>query len=228
MLFGGAVMFPKATFIGKKIPKQRFYDNVTLNASVKKKFVDQIDKIVFANKFSNDTLNIPKTHDVEEVFVFDISLKDNAYVDMIEGLLGVIDQSVPYPILYQFKLRDFVLYKIAYKKRSKNDPNKSIIDVYLTKRVSVDELDSFSKVFDGIFNALNMDILYENLIRLFLSEQRDSIELSIEVEKNNKYMTNELMRLNKLMAKEKQADRQYEIHKKILEMRNELSKSGGQ
>lgn len=221
-------MFPKATFIGKKIPKQRFYDNVTLNASVKKKFVDQIDKIVFANKFSNDTLNIPKTHDVEEVFVFDISLKDNAYVDKIEGLLGVIDQSVPYPILYQFKLRDFVLYKIAYKKRSKNDPNKSIIDVYLTKRVSVDELDSFSKVFDGIFNALNMDILYENLIRLFLSEQRDSIELSIEVEKNNKYMTNELMRLNKLMAKEKQADRQYEIHKKILEMRNELSKSGGQ
>ena len=226
MLFGGAVMFPESTLVGKKIPKQRFYDNVTLSASVKKKFIDQIDKIVFANKFSNDTLNIAKTDNIEEIFVFDISLKDNAYIDKIEGVLGVIDQSVPYPILYQFKLRDLFLYKIAYKKRNQNDLNKSVVDVYFTKKIHIDELDSFSKELDGIFNALDMEILYENLIKLFLHEQNGSFEESIEAEKNNIFMKNELIRLNRLIKKEKQADKQYEIHKKILEIKKELNKTG--
>jgi hypothetical protein len=221
-------MFPESTIIGRKIPKKSFYENVQLSTSIKKKFVEQIDRIVFANKFSKDTLNIPKTADVEEVFMFDISLKDNAYLERIEGVLGVIDQSVPYPILYQFKLRESVIYKIAYKKRNKNDPNKSVVDVYLTKKIPVDELDTFSKKLDGIFNALDMEILYENLIKLFLLEQKGSLEESIEEEKKQIYALSEIGRLEKLMIREKQPDRQYEIHKKILGMKEELSKSGEQ
>lgn len=215
-------MFPECTIIGKKLSKKSFYENVQLSTSIKKKFVEQIDRIVFANKFSKDTLNIPKTADVEEVFVFDISLKDNAYLDKIESVLGVIDQSVPYPILYQFKLRASVVYKIAYKKRNKNDPNKSVVDVYLTKKIPVDELDSFIKELDGIFNALNMEILYENLIKLFLHEQKGSLEESVEEEKKQMYALSEIGRLEKLMIREKQPDRQYEIHNEISKLKKEL------
>lgn len=215
-------MFPDSTIIGRKIPKKSFYENVSLSTSIKKKFVEQIERIVFVNKFSKDTLNIPKTVDVEEVFVFDISLKDNAYIERIEGVLGVIDQSVPYPILYQFTLKDFVVYKIAYKKRNKNDPNKSVVDVYLTKKIPVGELDSFSKELDGIFNALDMNILYENLIKLFLHEQKGSLEESVEEEKNQMYVLSEIDRLEKLMIREKQADRQFEIHNIIKKLRRKL------
>lgn len=215
-------MFPESTIIGRKIPKKSFYENVQLSTSIKKKFVEQIDKIVFVNKFSKDTLNIPKTADVEEVFVFDISLKDNAYLDKIEGVLGVIDQSVPYPILYQFKLRDFVLFKIAYKKRNKNNPNKSIVDVYLSKKIPIEELVSFSKKLDGIFNALNMEVLYENLIKLFLHEQKSSLDESVEEEKNQMYLFGEISRLEKLMIREKQPDRQYKLHDEISKLKKEL------
>jgi len=221
-------MFPESTIIGRKIPKKSFYENVQLSTSIKKRFVEQIDKIVFANKFSKDTLNITKTADVEEVFVFDIILKDNAYIDKIEGVLGVIDQSVPYPILYQFNLREFVVYKIAYKRRNKNDANKSIVDVYLTKKIPINELDSFSKELDRIFNALDMEILYENLIKLFLHEQKGSLEESVEEEKKQMYILSEIGRFKKLMLREKQPDRQYDIHKKILELKEELSESGEQ
>ena len=221
MLFGGAIMFPKTTLVGKKIPKQRFYENIELSTSVKKKFVKQIDKIVFVNKFSNDTLNIPKTDDVEEIFVFDVNLKDKKYIDKIESVLAVIDQSIPYPILYQFKFREFAVYKVAYKKRKQNDANKSVVDVYLTKKISNDEIDSFSKEFDTIFNALNMEILYENLIQLFLHEKKSSVEESVKEEKNQMYLKNEIIRLEKLMLREKQADKQYELHCKISKLSKE-------
>jgi len=221
MLFGGAIMFPKTTLVGKKIPKQRFYENIELSTSVKKKFVKQIDKIVFVNKFSNDTLNIPKTDDVEEIFVFDVNLKDKKYIDKIESVLAVIDQSIPYPILYQFKFREFAVYKVAYKKRNQNDANKSVVDVYLTKKISNDEIDSFSKEFDTIFNALNMEILYENLIQLFLHEKKSSVEESVKEEKNQMYLKNEIIRLEKLMLREKQADKQYELYCKISKLSKE-------
>ncbi|MBW6519017.1 MAG: DUF4391 domain-containing protein, partial [ANME-2 cluster archaeon] len=44
-------MFPESTIIGRKIPKISFYENVVLSSSIKKKFVEQIDKVVFTNKF---------------------------------------------------------------------------------------------------------------------------------------------------------------------------------
>ncbi len=34
---------PKKTFVGKKIPKQRFYDNVDLKPSLQKRFVKDIE-----------------------------------------------------------------------------------------------------------------------------------------------------------------------------------------
>lgn len=222
MLLGGSVMFPESTIIGRKIPKKSFYENANLSTSIKKRFVEQIDRIVFANKFSKDTLNIPKTADVEEVFVFDISLKDNTYIDKIEVVLGFIDQSVPYPILYQFKLRESVVYKIAYKKRNKNDPNKSVVDVYLSKKIPVDELDSFNTELDRIFNALDMNILYENLIKLLLHEEKGSLDESVEEEKNQMYVLSEIGRLEKLMLREKQPDRQYELHNEISKLKKEF------
>lgn len=226
MLFGNTIMFPKTTIIGKKIPKQRFYDNVELSTSLKNKFVEQIDGIVFTNKFSKDTLNISKTDEVEEVFVFDITLKEKKFIDEIEGVLTVIDKSVPYPILYQFNTGDFVVYKIAYKKRNQNDINKSVVEIYLTKKISIDELDSFKKEFDGIFNALNMKILYENILKLFLHEQKGSVEESVKDEKNYLAVKNEINRLEKLMHREKQPDKQYELHKKINELNKTINSEG--
>ncbi|MFZ3166718.1 MAG: DUF4391 domain-containing protein [Candidatus Methanoperedens sp.] len=222
MLFGNTIMFPKTTIIGKKIPKQRFYDNVELSTSLKNKFVEQIEGIVFANKFSKDTLNIPKTDEIEEVFVFDITLKETKFIDEIEDVLTVIDRSVPYPILYKFNIREFVVYKIAYKKRNQNDINKSVVVVYLTKKIPIDELDSFKKEIDVIFNALNMKILYENILKLFLHEQKGSVEESVEDEKNCLAVEKEIGRLEKLMIHEKQADKQFEIHNSIKKLRRKL------
>jgi len=223
MLFGDRIMFPKNTTIGKKIPKKRFYDNIDLKPTIKKKFTNQIESLVFANKFSKATLNIPKTKDVEEVFVFDITLKDNNYLDKIEDVLSIIDKSVPYPILYQFKIGRNLVYKIAYKKRNLNDPNKSIIDVYLTRKILASNIKTFSDEFDKIFSALNMKVLYGKLIELFITKKKETVEESVEEEKNLIYTQKEIDKLQKIMIKEKQADRQYELYDKIKNLKKDIN-----
>jgi len=220
LFLGGAIMFPKKTILGKKLPKQRFYEKIEIKPSLKKKFVDWIESITFANKFSPETLNLAKAGDVEEIFVFDIKLKEIKYLDKIEDVLSLIDKSVPYPILYQFNLGKKIVYKIAYKKRNINDINKSIIDVYLTKEIT--NLDEFSKEFNKVFNALNMKILYENIIKLFLHKEEESVEESVEKEKNYLSLKDELEKLEQMVIKEKQADRQYEIHNRIKQLKMEL------
>lgn len=37
--------FPDSTYFNRKLPKQRFYENLTISAATKKSFVDQIKSI---------------------------------------------------------------------------------------------------------------------------------------------------------------------------------------
>ena len=213
-------MFPKSTIINKKIPKQNFYNNIDLKTSLKKKFIDQIESVVFANKLSKETINIPKTDDVEEIFVFDIVLKDEKFIETVEDVLMIIDKSVPYPILYRFKLKKEIVFKIAYKKRNLTDENRSVVDVYLTKKIKNDELDYFEKDLDWIFHAIDLKILYDNIMKLFLHNKN----WSVEEEKMYLDTLKEIDKVNNQMIKEKQADKQYDLHAKLKRLREGISK----
>ena len=209
-------MFPKSTKLVKNIPKNTFYERADMTPSVKRKFVDYVVSIYLAHKLSKDTLNIKPTKNVEEIFVFEIKLKEIKYLDKIEDILSVIDKSVPYPILFVILVDNKkVMYKIAYKQRNKVDGDKSVIDVYL----SLDELELNKK----IFNSLNLEIFYERLLRLFL-EGYDKLDIAeaIYKYKNKLALTKELEMLEKKVIQEKQPDRQYELHKQIKSIKKEL------
>ena len=66
--------FPKSTVFNKRIPKQKFYDNLNVSSSLKKSFTDQIKTIYWSNKFATSTLNISGGKDVTEIEVFRIFL----------------------------------------------------------------------------------------------------------------------------------------------------------
>ena len=209
-------MFPKSTKLVKNIPKNTFYERADMTPSVKRKFVDYVISIYLAHKLSKDTLNIKPTKNVEEIFVFEIKLKEIKYLDKIEDILSVIDKSIPYPILFVILFDDKeVMYKIAYKQRNKVDADKSVVDVYL----SLDKLELNKK----IFNSLNLEIFYERLLRLFL-EGYDKLDIAeaIYKYKNKLALTKELEMLEKKVIQEKQPDRQYQLHKQIKSIKKEL------
>ena len=52
------ISFPQSTLFDKRIPKQKFYDNLNVTPSLKQSFIDDIEDIVWKNKLSAGTMNI--------------------------------------------------------------------------------------------------------------------------------------------------------------------------
>ena len=72
---------PKNTEFGRRIPKTKFYQYLSLPNKVKQQFVDEIDTITWQNKISPDTIGISAGEEVAEIEVIEIKLhqKDFSY-----------------------------------------------------------------------------------------------------------------------------------------------------
>lgn len=88
---------PKSTEFNKRIPKQKFYDNLTVSPTLKRSFVDQIRIIYWANKIAPSILNLAEGKNVTEIEVFHIRLNQKT---LDENVLKQIDREIPYHILF--------------------------------------------------------------------------------------------------------------------------------
>lgn len=65
---------PKSTEFNKRIPKQKFYENIAVTPAMKKAFVEQIKIIYWRNKIATTTLNLAAGEQVTEIEVFEVRL----------------------------------------------------------------------------------------------------------------------------------------------------------
>ena len=86
---------PKTTDFNKRIPKEKFYENLNVTPAVKKCFVDQIKVIYWRNKIASSTTNLAPGTTVTEIEVFEVRLKTNL---LDEAVLRQIDKEIPYHI----------------------------------------------------------------------------------------------------------------------------------
>ena len=70
------VGFPRATEFNKRIPKQKFYENLDVSPALHRMFVDQIKLVYWRNKLAASTLNIATGEAVTEIEVFEVRLND--------------------------------------------------------------------------------------------------------------------------------------------------------
>ena len=88
---------PKSTEYGRRIPKQKFYENIAVTPSLKKSFIEQIESIYWRNKIAPRTVNIAESAEVKEIEVFEIKLRAPS---LDENVLRQIDRAVPYHLLF--------------------------------------------------------------------------------------------------------------------------------
>ena len=88
---------PKTTEFNKRIPKQKFYENMDISPALKKVFVEQVKIIYWRNKIAASTTNLATGNDVTELEVFEVRLNSPVLDD---GLLRQIDREIPYHILF--------------------------------------------------------------------------------------------------------------------------------
>lgn len=194
------IELPKECIVDKFIPKKIFYEKVSLSSNLKQEFVDKIDKIYWKYKISEDTLNISKTENVEEIETFELTLKEKVNC---QNIIKVITKNIPYIILFEICYKDEVQYAIKH-----ND------DIYFT---------NWNEKIDFNFNGIDLNAVYENIIRSVtnISEQSNNIDEELEKDKKLKEVQKEIERLENKMKAEKQFNKKVELNKNILELKKQ-------
>ena len=191
----------KECVVDKFIPKKVFYDKINLSSNLKQEFIDKIDKIYWKYKISEDTINISKTENVEEIEIFEITLKEKADC---KNIIKVITKNIPYVILFKICHNDEVQYAIKYNE-----------DTYFT---------NWNEEIDFNFEGIDLNTVYENIVRSVtnISKQDNNIDEELEKSKRLKEMQKEIERLENKMKAEKQFNKKVELNLELNKIKNEL------
>jgi hypothetical protein len=90
--------WPVAAKFGRTVPKTKFYEHGTVRGAVRDKFVTEVQRITWAYKLAQSTINLPGNADVPEIQIFQIDTKGD---DVGESVLAAIDKAVKTPIIFE-------------------------------------------------------------------------------------------------------------------------------
>lgn len=210
--------FPVSTEFNKRIPKQKFYENLDVSPALRRVFVDQIRLVYWRNKLAASTLNIAAGDAVTEVEVFEVRLNEP---QLDEAVLKQIDKEIPYHILFILTCDGKAQAWIGYKEAAASGSNAfKVSRYYHTDWVPEDEL---HLSIDG----LNMDAVYESLVRQIAgdtlqSDSGESLKESVARDEKKKQIEKQITALESRMRKEKQLNRRMEMNAELKKLKKEL------
>lgn len=202
---------PKTTEFNKRIPKQKFYENLSLKPAIKKAFADQIRVIYWRNKLATTTLNLASGELVTEIEVFEIRLTSP---DLDENVLRLIDREIPYHILYLLEYNGKYQAIMGYKEAAGSGKAAFKVDrYYRTEWFTEKELPLH-------LEGLTIDAVYENFIRqiagdLFTGNENTTLKENVEQQKQREQIEKQIAALEARMKKEKQLNRKMELKAEI-------------
>jgi hypothetical protein len=210
--------YPKQAAFGRVLPKKKVYDYAKPSDAVRKKFVAQIDKIVWQYKLAPETVNLPSRSDVPEIQVFTIALKTP---ELSEDVLRCIDQAIPFPIFYQLTFDDCIKTKAAYKRPNEADTGKWVIDGYFETDWQSSDIER-----SELPIALDLAGLYEQMLRRLLPlPPRAGEALKAQVERLGqiRIKQKECRKMEARLNKEKQFNRKVELNAQLRQLKHELA-----
>ena len=210
---------PKTTEFNKRIPKQKFYENMDVSPALKKVFVEQVKIIYWRNKIATSTTNLATGNDVTELEVFEVRLNSPVLDD---GLLRQIDREIPYHILFLLEYQRKYQAWIGYKEAAASG-NKAfkVNGYYHTEWLTEDELPLK-------LEGLNMDAVYENFVRQIAGDKLKSetfgerLKESVARDEQKQALQNQIDTLKAKIRKEKQLNKQMEMNNELKKLKKEL------
>ena len=213
-------MFPKTTEFNREILKAKFYEKLELNKQIKDSFVQDVEMIIWANKIDPSTANIAAGETVSELQVFRIILKQQ---DFNTDVLKVIDEQIPYHILFLVTYQDKVQAWIGYKEESNKENRSFKVDSYY--HTDWQKSDDLELAIEG----LNMDAVYENFVRQIADTNTPvqwnddlSVKENTAIIEEQKKLNKQIEKLERQLRKETQPRKKYELHQKLLKLKKEM------
>lgn len=208
--------FPQTTEFNKRIPKQKFYENMEVSPALKRVFVEQIKLIHWRNKLAVSTMNIAPGETVTEIEVIEIKL---ASPQLNEAVLRQIDKEIPYHILFILSFDGKVQAWTGYKEATEGG-NKAfkVNKYYHTEWIPEYELNL--KI-----EGLNMDAVWENLIIQVGGVevgQGKSLDEQIQIDDQKAKLQKEIEKLEKQARNEKQPNKKFQLAQQVKALKNRL------
>lgn len=214
---------PKTTEFNKRIPKQKFYENMEISSVIKQSFTERIKMIYWRNKIAVSTTNLADGNEVTELEVFEIRQNSS---ELDEKLLRQIDGQIPYHILFLLEYEGKYQAWIGYKEITETG-NKAfkVMRYYHTDWFDEEKL---PLKLDG----LNLDAVYENFVRQIAGDalnkrsEDESLKDSITKDEKRKQLQKKIDTLTVKIRKEKQLNKQMEMNMEVKKLKKELSRMG--
>ena len=210
---------PKTTEFNKRIPKQKFYENMDISPVLKKVFVEQVKIIYWRNKIAASTTNLATGSDVTELEVFEVRLNSSVLND---SLLRQIDKEIPYHILFLLEYDGKYQAWIGYKEAAASG-NKAfkVNGYYHTEWLTEDELPLK-------LEGLDVDAVYENFVRqiagdkLKTEDDGESLKESVARDEQKQQLQKKIATLQAKIRKEKQLNKQMQMNTELKKLKKEL------
>lgn len=208
---------PKSTEVNRRIPKQKFYENLTISPTLKRVFVEKIKVIWWRNKIAAATTNLAAGETVTELEVFEVCLSA-PHLD--EAVLRQIDKEIPYHILFLLEHEGRYQAWTAYKEAAASGINAFKVGTYY--HTDWLEESALPLKLDG----LNVEQVYENFVRQIageaLSGTSETLKESVERDERRKELQKQIAVLEVKVWRERQLNKQVLLNAELKRLKKEL------
>lgn len=179
------IELPSTTRIGRKMPKERFYEQLKLTSKQRESFVHLVDSIIIENSIKPSTMKITDGQDVHEIFLLEIVLKEEALPSVV---IEAIAKANPHRILFLCSYGDTEIYAIYRQGK-----------IWATEWTTIDE----AKL---VLHGDNLDSLWDSLCSQVIFGTADIANVDSEILKKQKIKTldEEIAKLERMHGKEEQ------------------------
>jgi hypothetical protein len=232
------INLPSSTFVGKVVPKEKFYSKCAVNTATKNLFVKYVEQIVWQNKLTAQTMAAEKGLLVNEIDVFEVKMKS---FDCPRKLFEFIDQNLHHHNIFVLTYDDKAKLFVNFKEKEKDE---TFLESFETP---------WKPIAEPAFNlsGSNMDEIYESIVRSACAanpfhviatcnefnqdssshviasgatQSRPTLKDYILQTKQNQKIKAQIEKLEKKLANEKQFNRQVEIRAEIKRLEKEITK----
>ncbi len=216
--------YPPHAIFDRVIAKSKLYGYAKPTKAVRDRFVAHVAEIVWLYKLSPETTNLTATAAVPEFQVFSVRLREAPIANaVLRDLLLTIDKAVPSPIVHQVVCGDRVRYAAAYKRPVAGRAAagvQSVVGAYFDL-----PWEPTGGPLLPLPVALDLGGLYEQVLRRHLpypARVGEGLAEQVERMERIRHLEAECRRLEGGLGKERQFNRQMELHSALRRQEAEL------
>lgn len=201
------IIFPAATRVHRRIPKEAFYKRLNLTSVLKEKFVSDVDRIYIENSLTMDNLRLTKESDVKEILLLTVTLKKQAFDGkVVEAIARQNPHNLVFLLIYEDEQQLALFHGKLY-----HSPWMRSSEITLTAPGF-----SLEEIWNGFIEQI---ALYEER-----AESTDSLTIDQRLALQEKIVKLEqkIQKTEAAVWKEKQPKKRFELYSRLSEYKNRL------